>query len=52
MPMFYGQIMTQKYLQEPGISFCAVGDYNSDEAPLQITEFASGKQLDNMIAKI
>jgi hypothetical protein len=50
--MFYGQIMIQNYLKDPGISFCAVGDYTSDEAPLQITEFGQGKEIDQLIAKI
>jgi hypothetical protein len=52
MPMFYGQIMMQNYLQEPAISFCAVGDYTSDEAPLQITEFKQGSEIDSSLAKM
>lgn len=43
MPMFYGQIMTQKYLTDPSISFCAVGDHQADYAPLQVAEFGQGK---------
>ena len=52
MPMFYGQIMIQNYLEMPGVSFCAVGDYNSDEAPLQVSEFGQGKEIDQLISKI
>ena len=52
MPMFYGQIMMQKYLTEPAISFCAVGDYTSDTAPLQVAEFGQGKEVDQLISKI
>lgn len=52
MPMFYGQIMMQKYLTEPAISFCAVGDYTSDKAPLQVAEFVQGKEVDQLISKI
>lgn len=52
MPMFYGQIMMQNYLKEPAISFCAVGDYTCDEAPLQITEFKQGKEIDSLLAKM
>ena len=52
MPMFYGQIMMQKYLKEPSISFCAVGDYTCDRAPLQVTEFGQGKEIDQLISKM
>lgn len=52
MPMFYGQIMMHKYLNEPAISFCAVGDYTSDTAPLQVAEFGQGKEVDQLISKI
>lgn len=52
MPMFYGQLIMQKYLTDPSISFCAVGDYTSDKAPLQIAEFGQGKEIDQLISKI
>jgi hypothetical protein len=52
MPMFYGQIMFQNYLKEPSISFCAVGDYTSDEAPLQISKFGCGSQIDDLISNM
>jgi hypothetical protein len=52
MPMFYGQILMQNYLEDPAISFCAVGDYTSDEAPLQVTEFAQGKAIDQLLSKM
>jgi hypothetical protein len=52
MPMFYGQIMIQNYLKEPSISFCAIGDYTCDEAPLQVTDFAQGSEIDQLIAKM
>ena len=45
--MFYGQIMT-----DPSISFCAIGDVFFDDAPLQITDFAQGTQIDQLISKI
>lgn len=44
--MFYGQIMMQNYLSDPSISFCAIGDATSDEAPLQVTDFGQGKEID------
>ena len=52
MPMFYGQIMMQNYLKEPTISFCAIGDYTYDEAPLQVTDFAQGSDIDQLLAKM
>ena len=52
MPMFYGQLMMQKYLGDPSISFCAVGDHSGDQAPLQVTEFGRGNEIDQLISKI
>jgi len=52
MPMFYGQIMLQGYLSDPAISFCAIGDATSDGAPLQVTEFGQGKEIDQLISKM
>lgn len=52
MPMFYGQIMMQKYLTDPAISFCAIGDHTGDDEPLQITEFGQGKAIDQLLSKL
>jgi hypothetical protein len=52
MPMFYGQIMMQKYLEDPALSFCAIGDVTCDQAPLQVAEFGQGKGIDQMISKM
>ena len=49
--MFYGQIMIQKYLTDPSLSFCAVDD-TGDQAPLQVTDFGQGVQIDQLISKI
>lgn len=49
--MFYGQIMMQGYLEDPAISFCAVGDETCDDAPLQVTDFGQGIQIDQLITK-
>lgn len=49
--MFYGQIMMQGYLKDPSVSFCAVDD-TQDKAPLQVTDFAQGVQMDNILSKI
>lgn len=50
--MFYGQIKMKNYLVDPAISFCAIGDANSDTAPLQVSQFGQGKEIDEMIAKL
>lgn len=50
--MFYGQIKSKDYLQNPSLSFCAIGDVTSDEAPLQVTRFGEGKAIDELISKI
>jgi hypothetical protein len=52
LPMFYGQIIMQKYLEDPAISFCAIGDVMTDEAPLQVAEFGQGKGLDQVLSKL
>eukprot|EP00455_Lapot_gusevi_P018726 TRINITY_DN2025_c0_g2_i2.p1 TRINITY_DN2025_c0_g2~~TRINITY_DN2025_c0_g2_i2.p1 ORF type:complete len:311 (+),score=120.49 TRINITY_DN2025_c0_g2_i2:82-1014(+) len=52
LPMFYGQILMQGYLEDPSISFAAVGDCNFDRAPLQVTEFAQGLDIDEQIEKM
>ena len=49
--MFYGQMMMQNYLADPSLSFCAVDD-TGDRAPLQITDFGQGVQIDQLISKI
>lgn len=43
LPMFCGQIYKHKYLNDPVVSICAVGDATCDIAPLQVTKFAQGK---------
>ena len=53
MPMLYGQVMMQGYLEDPAISFAAIGDAtNGDRAPLQVCDFASGTDLDGWLTKI
>jgi hypothetical protein len=42
MPMFFGQIKQNKYLEDFAISFCAIGDATCDQAPLQVTPFGMG----------
>jgi len=52
MPMFFGQIMIQGYLEDPAISFAAIGDAFSDTAPLQVCDFEKGTALDGWLEKI
>ena len=52
LPMFYGQLMLQEYVQDPAISFCAFGDTASDKAPLQVSDFGQGAQIDQMVSKL
>lgn len=52
MPMFYGQIDQQGYLNDFDICFCAVGDAYTDYYPVQIGSFAKGIELDSWLEKI
>lgn len=52
MPMCFGQIEQQGYLSDFDICFAATGDANSDEAPLQVCDFAAGLALDDWLAKL
>jgi len=45
-------MMLQGYLDDVGMSFAAVGDVNSDKAPIQVSAFAQGSDLDNHISKM
>jgi len=45
-------MMMQKYLKEPSLSFCAVGDVKTDSAPLQVSEFSQGSGIDEAICKL
>lgn len=52
LPMFYGQLLLQKYLEDPAISFCAIGDHECSLAPLQVTPFSQGLEIDDQIKKL
>jgi len=52
LPMFYGQIMLQKYLKQPSLSFCAIGDVKTDSAPLQVSDFCVAGGIDESICKL
>ena len=44
LPVFYGQIIQQGYLEDPAISISAIGDASSSNTPIQVTPFGQGKQ--------
>ena len=52
MPMFFGQIEQQNYLDDFEIAVCAVGDAYSDKYPLQIPEFGKGIEIDSWLTKL
>jgi uncharacterized protein YfaP (DUF2135 family) len=52
LPMFIGQIVLQGYVEDPSMSFTAIGDADSDKAPLQVGDFASDNTLDDILAKM
>jgi len=52
LPMLYGQIMMQEYIEDPHIAFCACGDIHGDKAPLQVSDFAAGTELDRWLNSI
>lgn len=51
LPMFYGQVMMQGYLDDPAICFCSTADY-TDKVPLAVTEFAQGNDLDDKLKQL
>lgn len=52
MPMLFGQLLMQGYLEDPAISFSAIGDATCDQAPLQVAGFATGTALDGWLTKL
>jgi len=54
MPVFWGQLEQKGYLPEGeiAVSFSAVGDAYTDEAPLQVTPFEKGLAIDKWLKKI
>ena len=44
--------MQQGYLNDPAISFCAIGDAKCDAAPLQVTDFGQGQGLDQLLSRV
>lgn len=54
LPMFYGQIMMQGYLEDPALCFAAIDDqeHYGRGAPLQVTPFVQGAAIDDAIKKL
>jgi hypothetical protein len=52
LPMLMGQILLHGYVNNPGISFAAVGDATSDQAPLQVGQFEGDNRLDEVLARM
>jgi hypothetical protein len=52
LPTFIGQIEMHGYVQGAAISFCAVGDANSDKAPVQFGQFEADNRLDEMLTHV
>lgn len=49
LPMFIGQIIMKNYVSGPAVSFAAIGDANSDQAPLQVGQFEADNRLDEVL---
>ena len=52
LPMFIGQIILKGYAPDPEVSFAAIGDANSDNAPIQVGQFESDNRLDEALSKV
>lgn len=50
LPMFIGQIEAKSYAEGAAVSFAAVGDVNSDQAPLQVGQFEADNRLDKVLS--
>lgn len=52
LPKLMGQIELKGYTENPGISFCAIGDVTCDRAPLQVGQFEGDNRLDEELQRI
>lgn len=52
LPELMGQIELHGYVAGPGISVCAIGDANSDRAPLQVSQFEADNRIDENLERI
>ncbi|MBA3499908.1 MAG: hypothetical protein M4D80_18505 [Myxococcota bacterium] len=51
LPQLMGQIELKGYIDNPGISFCAIGDATTDRAPLQVSQFEGDNRLDEALGR-
>ncbi len=51
-PMIVGQLTVRDYLDDPAVSLACVGDVVSDQAPIQICDFAPIRRLDGWLKKL
>src|SRR5262245_30969344 len=52
LPQLMGQIELKGYIENPGISFAAIGDATCDRAPLQVGQFDADNRLDQVLERI
>ncbi len=52
LPALMGQIELKGYTENPGISFCGIGDAYSDRAPLQVGQFEGDNRLDEELQRM
>ncbi len=52
LPRLMGQIELKGYTENPGISFCGIGDAFSDRAPLQVGQFEGDNRLDEELQRM
>lgn len=51
-PMVVGELARNEYLKNPEFSLAAVGDVQSDRAPIQICDFSIPRSLDEWLSRI
>ena len=52
MPLIAGQIVENRYLEDPEVSLAAIGDVRCDQAPIQVCDFSIIKKLDDWLKRI
>lgn len=52
MPLIAGQIVENRYLEDPEVGLAAIGDVRCDQAPIQICDFSLIRSLDDWLKRI
>ena len=52
VPRLIGKTYERGLVSDPTISYCFVGDANSDLAPLQVGQFEAGNKLDRVLSEL